>query len=178
MTEDKKEPVEETVAGTEMTDTDAKHEAPAKEELTQEEQYQRLRMMIAQQLVDKEKELSEGIEELEKLGYRDHTYTEDGGMVEIPGNFFGQLLNFMVTVRIHNDNMKQLFANIMGSYDDIDLQAVVFQKEMLEIHKKACESGVAISREEYEKRNAKKTVQEIVPEKKKKKGSNKARGSK
>jgi len=190
----KKATVEETEASPEMAESAnagiKKMGGPEKKELTEEEKTAHERAVIIQYLIEGEKTLSEIVREIEDKGFSNFVY-EGKGTVEIPDAIFANLINYVVAVKAHNENMTDIlkkvlentatvYQNIFDSNASLALASQDFQIEFSKKHIELSEAGFTKSPEEIAERNAKENVKEIPVAKKKatKKKKVKARGTK
>lgn len=148
-------------AGTE-SQTESPHEAPEKVELTEEEQAQHMRMVIAQQTLNTEKDLEQLLNEVHEKGFHQYMYGKDS-TVELPGNLFAHMINFVVAVKAHNDNMKSIFQGVIEAQDSISLDALCFQLDFTKRHSELCAEGKLLSPEQVEELEAEKKIQEVTP---------------
>lgn len=122
-----------------------KKEAPIKaekKELSEAEKMQHQRAVINKLLNEGEQSLMKIIEEINEKGFNEYTYKPDS-QVTIQGGMFAQLLNYLVAVRNHNENLRVLLGDIVDSMDTVTLGALDFQTILTQKHIENCENGSA-----------------------------------
>lgn len=123
---------------------------------------------ILQKRVEMQGQVREVQNAMKEKGYFDHVYPE-GMKVEVDAVFLNQINRFLGFQEDYVYKLEELTGQVMAILNASLVDNCILTTSLMDVHKKAVDDGLTVTKEEHEKAEAKKKVQKINVGSKKKK---------